>query len=249
VIPDSAAALGEGSEILGFDTERSTDHSWGPRAQIFMEAEAVESLRSRIDAQLPATIRGWPVRYHRWQTGHVEHHVEVMTLRDWLQNHLGIDPRPSMTTSEWLATPQQLLLEVTSGLVFRDDSGELTKVREILTWYPDDLWLWLMASRWNRLQEKESFIGRTAELGDELGSRLVATRIAQDAAHLSFLQERRCAPYAKWLGTAFARLSGATEVPTDLLIHFTDWPRQLGTIYQRQLSPEPDLPDHSSEVS
>ena len=67
-IPHAAAALGEGSEILGFDTERSTDHSWGPRAQIFVEADAVESLRARIDAHLPDTFREWPVRYYKWQT-------------------------------------------------------------------------------------------------------------------------------------------------------------------------------------
>jgi hypothetical protein len=43
-VPHSAAVLGEGSDILGFDSERSTDHSWGPRAQIFVEADAVDSL-------------------------------------------------------------------------------------------------------------------------------------------------------------------------------------------------------------
>ena len=46
-IPHAAAALGEGSEIQGFDTERSTDHAWGPRAQIFVESTAVESVQAR----------------------------------------------------------------------------------------------------------------------------------------------------------------------------------------------------------
>lgn len=132
VVPHAAAALGEGSEILGFATERSTDHSWGPRAQIFVDADAVDSLRARIDARLPDTFRGWPVRFYRWQTDKVEPHVEVATLHNWLQGHLGLEPRPSMSTSAWLATPQQLLLEVTGGLVFRDDTGELTTVRELL---------------------------------------------------------------------------------------------------------------------
>ena len=31
-----AVRLGEGSEVLGFDTERSTDHDWGPRLQVFL---------------------------------------------------------------------------------------------------------------------------------------------------------------------------------------------------------------------
>ena len=31
----SAGLMGPGSEVLGFDTERSTDHHWGPRLQLF----------------------------------------------------------------------------------------------------------------------------------------------------------------------------------------------------------------------
>lgn len=336
-IPHAAAALGEGSEILGFDTERSTDHSWGPRAQIFVQADAVGSLRARIDAGLPETFRGWPVRYYRWQTGRVEHHVEVTTVGEWLTNRLGFDSRVSMPIGAWLSTPQQLLLEVTGGMVFRDDVGELTAIREMMAWYSHDVWLWMMAAQWQRLQDDESFIGRTAEVGDALGSRLVAARIAQGAVRLCFLQGRRYVPYAKWLGSAFARLDAATEVgplldgvlaaadvagrehalvrlyetlarrhnalgitaplstatgafavgidgavrpfrvlnaerfvqaclasvgdeqlrrlpvvgaidqltaPTDLLVHFTDWPRQLGTLYERQLHQDPDAPGH-----
>ncbi len=30
-VEHSAALLGWGSDVLGFDTERSTDHGWGPR--------------------------------------------------------------------------------------------------------------------------------------------------------------------------------------------------------------------------
>jgi len=335
-VSHAAAALGEGSEMLGFDTARSTDHSWGPRAQIFVQAEAVDTVRSRIDAHLPDTFQGWPVSYYRWQTNRVEHHVEVTTVHEWFQTHLGVDPRPSLTTSAWLATPQQLLLEVTRGRVFHDDTGDVTALRARLGWYPADVWLWMMAAQWNRLQEVESFIGRTAELGDQLGSRLVAARIAQDAVRLCFLQERQYVPYPKWLGTAFARLDAATEVgpliqeifaaadfagrdeviarlyealarrhnalsltapvdtmvgpfevqiddavrpfrvlnatrfveacresvadealrrlpvvgafdqltaPTDLLVHFTDWPRRLDTVYHGHLDPASGMAD------
>ena len=38
----AAALLGPGSEVLGFDTERSTDHDWGPRLQVFLGADEAE---------------------------------------------------------------------------------------------------------------------------------------------------------------------------------------------------------------
>ena len=38
-VPMAAARIGSGSELLGFDTEMSTDHDWGPRFQLFLRAE------------------------------------------------------------------------------------------------------------------------------------------------------------------------------------------------------------------
>ena len=33
----SAALIGFGSQVLGYDTERSTDHGWGPRVEVFVD--------------------------------------------------------------------------------------------------------------------------------------------------------------------------------------------------------------------
>ena len=60
-------------------------------------------------------------------------------------------------------------------------------------------------------------MGRAAEVGDELGSRVVAARLVRDLIRLSFLIERRYAPYSKWLGSAFARLEVHREVGGSLL--------------------------------
>ena len=136
----------------------------------------------------------------------------VTTLEDWLEEQLGFDPRRDMTTADWLSTPQQILLSVTRGAVFHDPGGELARVREALAWYPDEVWLWLLACQWRRIDQEEPFVGRTAEVGDELGSRLLAARLARDVVRMCFLQERRYAPYSKWLGTAFAQLEAAATL-------------------------------------
>ena len=111
-----------------------------------------------------------------------------------------------------MITPQQILLEVTAGAVFHDDPGDLKAAREALAWYPDQVWLWLLACQWRRIDQEEPFVGRTAEVGDEFGSRVVATRLVRDLMRLSFLLERRYAPYSKWLGSAFAKLDSHAEI-------------------------------------
>jgi Domain of unknown function (DUF4037) len=204
-IPHSAALLGYGSDVLGFDTERSTDHGWGPRLQLFCEEEL------DLEPSLPETFRGWPVRYG-WDDKPVEHHVEVTTLGNWLDKQLGFDPRAGIETRDWLLTSQQALLEITRGAVFHDGLGELELLRSALEWYPHDVWLWLLACQWRRLDQEEPFVGRTAEAGDELGSRVLAARLARDLMRLCFLLDRRYAPYPKWFGSAFAQLDARGEV-------------------------------------
>jgi hypothetical protein len=204
-VPHAAARTGFGSEVLGFDTERSTDHGWGPHLQVFVDASLVAETAAHVDATLPDEFRGWPVRYG-WDAVPVKHHVYVWTLRDWLVRKLGFDALAGIDAPDWLATPQQALLEVTRGAVYHDDTGELTHVRGKLAYYPDDVWLWLIACQWRRIAQEEAFVGRTAEVGDDLGSQVVAARLARDLMRLWFLFNRTYAPYSKWLGSAFAQL-------------------------------------------
>jgi hypothetical protein len=215
--PHAAALLGNGSDVLGYDTERSTDHGWGPRLQILLadghdrdDADA-DALRTAMHEQLPDTHRGWPVRFG-WDDTPVQHHVAIVTTKEFFEQWLGFDPRPGLDLLDWLSTPEQVLREMTRGAVFHDDIGDLTRVRTDLASYPPEVWLWLLACQWHRVNQEEPFVGRTAEVGDDLGSRVLAARLARDVMLLCFRLERTYAPYPKWFGTAFARLDAASEV-------------------------------------
>jgi hypothetical protein len=207
-VPHAAALLGEGSEVLGFDQPRSTDHAWGPRLQIFVDAAQVDAVAQAVERRLPAEFKGWPVRFYSWETNTVRHHAAVTALEDWTRSQIGIDPLATeLSAANWLALPQQRLLQITAGEAFHDDGGHLRRLRRMLSWYPRDVWLWAMASQWHLIGNAEPRIGRTLEAGDKRGSALMAARIARLLMELSFLQERRYWPYDKWFGTAFSRLA------------------------------------------
>ena len=209
--PHSAALLGSGSDVLGFDTAVSTDHGWGPRMDVFVRPSDVDAVRRDLDAGLPEQFRGWPVRFG-WDGVPTQHHIRVSTLTDWLRNHLGVDPRADMTPLDWLLLPQQALLEATRGQVHADHDGKLGRVRTLLTWYPPQVHRWLLACQWERIAQQEAFVGRAAQVGDDLGSRLVTARLTRDLMRLAFLLSQQYWPYPKWFGTAFARLPIASQL-------------------------------------
>ena len=48
----SAARIGKGSEVLGYDTPLSTDHDWGPRLQLFLRASVYEQFQAEVIERL-----------------------------------------------------------------------------------------------------------------------------------------------------------------------------------------------------
>ena len=206
----SAALIGWGSEVQGFDTQRSTDHAWGPRMQLFLGRNEFLARANELDAlldhELPAEFRGYPVRFAFPSDAPARHWVHVTDLRDFFTEHLGADPAGGLATSVWLTVPTQVLRELTGGMVFHDGLGLLEPYRKELAWFPDDVWRYVLACQWMRLSQEEPFVGRCGEVGDDLGSAVVAARQVRDLMKLCLLMNRVYPPYSKWLGTAFAAL-------------------------------------------
>jgi hypothetical protein len=231
----AAALVGYGSEVLGYDDETSRDHEWGPRVYLFTrERSNTASIRESLADELPVSFAGFPthfgpteepgtLRLEAVETGPVAHRVEVHVLSEYLRERMGVDPLEGLSSAEWLATPTQRLLELTAGEVFSDPIGELTTVRELLAWYPHDVWLYAMSGHWQRLAEYEHFVGRTRARGDELGSRWITASLVHDLIRLAFLQERRYAPYAKWIGTAYVELARPERTALECALAARDW--------------------------
>ena len=222
----AAARLGYGSEVLGFDDEMSRDHDWDPRLTLFLPDDDLETEKPKIDKalgnNLPHQFHGFPTNWslpredQTWALvelaeGPINHRVEITSVRNFLLGYIGFDITGELTTADWLTFLQQKLLGITAGKVFHDDV-ELQAVREYFSWYPQDVWLYLLASVWQRIGQEEYLMGRAGEAGSEIGSALIAARLVSDIMHLCFLMEKHYAPYPKWFGQAFSQLKSSGEL-------------------------------------
>lgn len=228
----SAALIGDGSEVLGFDTEMSSDHDWGPRLLLFLTEEDYEkektALFDTLARNLPRRFRGYSTQFgppdpndngtrllEETTGGPISHQVETITLRGFVQGHLGFDIQNALEPADWLTFPEQKLRTLVAGAVYHDGVG-LQTLRDRFAYYPHDVWLYLLASGWNRIGQEQHLMGRAGYVGDEIGSAIIGARLVRDLMRLCFLMERQYAPYPKWFGTAFARLNCAADLSPTL---------------------------------
>ena len=211
----AAGRLGSGSDVLGLDDARSRDHDWGCRLTLLVDADdrdQVPRVLRLLEDELPERFGGFPVRFPVTWDSSVSHQVEVATVGDFAVSRLGADPTQGMSVLDWLSVTGQSVLEVTAGPVFADRTRTLAPARALLTWYPPDVERYVLAAGWQRLCQLMPFLGRTAESGDELGSRLLSAGLAGDVVSLAFTLSRRWAPYPKWRGTVFRSLPVAARL-------------------------------------
>ena len=218
----AAALIASGSEVLGFDTELSSDHHWGPRVMMFLKPDDVstykQAVSKKLSEELPRFYKGYPTSFSAPnaeengvqlldynESGPINHRVEIMSLEQFFDDYLGFDITQEIHSLDWLSFPGQKLRTIIAGRVFHDDIG-LESVRQRFAFYPEDVWLYLLACGWTRIEQEEHLMGRAGSVGDEVGAAIIAARLVRDLMNLCFLMERQYAPYPKWFGTAFKRL-------------------------------------------
>ena len=213
----SASLLGYGSDVLGYDTEISMDHNWGPRLQLFVsERKIIPELDNYLMEALPVEYKGFPtnfsdISYDKTQSmvfkdkNPVNHLIEIKTPGEYFQEKYTMTKLRDFTNDDWLEFKDQKLLEITSGMVFFDGL-QINEIRNELKFYPLDICKLRMAVLWNYIWNKEAFIGRSIELNDYIGLKLNTSRIINYLIKLLFYLNGKYIPYCKWLGTGFKGL-------------------------------------------
>ena len=201
LLPHVAAGLfGSGSECFGFDDELSRDHDFDPGFMLLLPDEDVidrkqEFALERAYAALPKEFMGVerpmmaPVGGSR---------RGVMRMADFFKENTG-STSGNLTMEQWLAVPSYALAEAVNGQVFFDGSGELTRVREALAHYPEDvrrkklagnLLLAAQAGQYNYL--------RCLRHGETAAAQLAVIAFAQSVMEIVFLLNDAYQPFYKW---------------------------------------------------
>lgn len=213
LLPYLAVGLcGSGSECSGWDDELSRDHDWGPGFAIFLPDESVIDRRSaflleRAYAKLPSEFMG----YHRPALAPVGGaRTGVIRADEFYAQRIGTGYE--MTVDRWLSVPQQSLLECVNGEIFMDNYGLVTRLREELRFYPEDVRKKKLAGELLLMAQSGQYnYTRCLGHGETGAAQLSAQEFVKSAASAIFLLNRRYMPYYKWTFRALRELDILSE--------------------------------------
>lgn len=215
LLPYLAIGLfGSGSECFGYDDDVSRDHDFEPGFCILLPSEDVVDRRSeflleRAYAKLPKEFMGVR-RETMLPVGGARH--GVLRTAEFFTKTVG-SPDGTLTAEQWLTLPEQALAEATNGALYRDDYGEVTRIRDALRYFPENV-------RRKRLAGQLLLMGQAGQYnyprclahGETAAAQLAACAFVKSALSASFLLNRRYQPYYKWSFRALRELPRLSEL-------------------------------------
>ena len=200
--------IGSGSECFGFDDEISRDHDFEPGFIIFLPEEDVVDRRTaflmeRAYAKLPKEFMGLK-RSLMAPVGGPRH--GVLRTAEFFRNKVG-SPDGSLSLYQWLTIPEASLAEAVNGEIFFDGSGTVTRIREQLSAYPEDIRRKkLAASLLLMAQAGQYNYTRCLSHGEKAAAQLAVNEFVQHTMKVVFLLNQVYEPYYKWSFRAMRRL-------------------------------------------
>ncbi|MBE6547124.1 MAG: DUF4037 domain-containing protein [Ruminococcaceae bacterium] len=191
---------GSGSECFGYDDALSQDHDFEPGFCLFLPDEDTVDRKAafaleRAYAKLPKEFMGYR-RSPLSPVGGNRH--GVLRMSDFFQSKTG-DPKGELSMEDWFFISEQSLAEATNGALFRDDSGEMTAIRERLAYLPEDVRRKKLAGHLLLMGQAGQYNYRRCVLrGETAAAQLAAIEFVNSALHAVFLLNRRYLSYYKW---------------------------------------------------
>lgn len=196
----SVGLLGNGSEVLGFDDEVSTDHDFEPGFCIFIPGEDIIDRTTafkmeRAYAKLPEEFMGYK-KQKISPVGGARH--GVIRIDEFLTNKLG-SADGKMSMYQWLTIPTQYLCEVTKGEIFHEGNNRLSEIRDGLMVMPKDIRLKRLAGHLLLMSQSGQYnYKRMVDHGELAAASMCVHEFVKNTLAAIYFLNNEYMPYYKW---------------------------------------------------
>ena len=216
LLPLCAVGLtGSGSECYGYDDGVSADHDYEPGFMIFLPGEDVVDRRrafllerayDRLPREFMGLRRGLMAPVGGARRG-------VIRTAEHFTDRVGA-PDGILTLGQWLQIPEHALSEAVNGVIFRDDYGEVSRIRAGLARYPEDVRRKKLAGNLLLMGQSGQYnYARCIRHGETGAAQLAAVEFVRSAMHAVFLLNGVYMPYYKWQFRAMRSLPRLSLLP------------------------------------
>ncbi|MCR4751594.1 MAG: DUF4037 domain-containing protein [Eubacterium sp.] len=201
LLPYLAVGLtGSGSECFGYDDEVSQDHDFEPGFCLFLPGEETVDRRTafqleRAYAKLPKEFRGFS-RPLLQPVGGARR--GVLRTEDFFREKTGTADG-DLTAEQWLSVPSYMLAEAVNGEIWADAYGEVTRVREKLAAYPEDIRRKKLAGQLLLMAQSGQYnYLRCIRHQEAAAAQLAVAEFVKSTMEAVFLLNKAYMPYYKW---------------------------------------------------
>ncbi len=210
--------VGEGSECLGYDDDISHDHDFEPAFCMFLTNEDYEKYGFKLQRSydsLPKEFNGFKKNLVS-PVGGQRH--GIITITSFYSKYLGYDTAPD-TIEKWLFTPSQMFLNVTNGKVFRDDLGEFSRIRNLISnGYPEDIRLKKIAANTIFAAQSGQYNYKRVLDRNDIGACILClNEFVKRIVSITYLLNNKFEPFYKWSFRGLKDLNILNNIENDLL--------------------------------
>ena len=214
----SVGLVGSGSECLGFDDDISCDHDFEPGFCIFLPDDDI--IGRDIAFALERAYSGLPKEFLGYKRNPLNpvggNRHGVIRLSDFLMEKTG-SPNGKLHDKDWFFVPEQSLSEVTNGELFYDKSGVFSKIRQELSYFPQDVALKKLAGNLLIMGQSGQYnYPRMLKRGDTAAAQFSVIEFTKSAINAIFIINKSYVPYYKWCFRGLCELPRLSHLSTAL---------------------------------
>lgn len=236
--------VGEGSDCFGYDDDISMDHDYGVGFCMWLTDEDYAKIGADLQAKYENLVAAkadefvtiHPGASFESENKQMDKRRGAMKIMDFYEQLLGIklirenisagktDDKKSddvfvkkmalMSEQSLLITRDEDLATVTNGLVFKDELGVFTEIRDRLkAYYPYKIWLMKLAQTLHGFsQYAQVNYARMMARKDYVSANICVAKGMESAMQIAYMLNRKYAPYYKWLQKGLEKLDALKEI-------------------------------------